>query len=590
MQEQPAHAEIQLQDLSGQLVQDDVPEWERMPFPLPVLEPSDDNEQATPWRVNVGTLKSFPARLRHPPPPPGLPKLRRYTVIPEYDVPLSDILQDKHASPLSLREFEEYLLYVERGAENLYFCLWLQQYTDEYERQVAESDARPSSCCHCPGSKPIPVPPNETLAGSFQRARELFFDSASQYELNVTDDMIDPVRHLVRTPKSSGPPKRRKEAWEEDDGDNGVDGPSEEQPLAVSKDLSTTMYARPRDLEKIKCEVEGLLRQSLTRFLQLAFTNAGRSHDKIAYGVWGVYTAAALAASVSLIVGRKPRALRLIVFPFLLGAWCVLFAVLNGVCTAIYAFGDARQLYPYELYVIRCRARQGEPYARPVDYKGMGDRMLIGKSESVEPIIQPHTLYRPRRDGSHAIFDKMRWFVPWRNFEEERDVEQGGGAQGGEEDGSYEGSTRVGSVSYGGGASTRSGPSFPSLAYIPTSPHSTLQRSQIPQQPAQQPTFTSAPNPSEPQRKQPGAFSITSLNPKTPPIPPNWGEPERRLVRAMDLDLGDPRALSVYGPMVNIPSGLVRRVHREIFVRSMWMSLGVSVVIVGVLLVIPVPS
>ncbi|KAG8724523.1 hypothetical protein FRC09_017624 [Ceratobasidium sp. 395] len=579
MQQQLAHAEIQLQDLSGQLHQDDgVPEWERMPFPLPVLEPSDNNEQATPWKVNVGTLKSFPSRLRHPPPPPGLPKLRRYTVIPEYDVPLSDILQDKHASPLSLREFEEYLLYVERAAENLYFCLWLQQYTDEYERQVAESDARPSSCCHCPGSKPIPVPPNETLAGSFQRARELFFDSASQYELNVTDDMIDPVRHLVRPPKS-GPPKRRKEAWEADSDDE----PSEEQPLAVSKDLFTTMYARPRDLDKIKCEVEGLLRQSLTRFLQLAFTNAGRSHDKIAYGVWGVYTAAALAAGVSLIVGKKPRALRLIVLPLLLSAWAVLFANLNGLCTAIYAFGDARQLYPYELYVIRCRARQGEPYARPVDYKQIGDRMLIGKSESVEPIIQPHTLYRPRQDGSHGIFDRMRWFVPRRNIDEERDVERGG-----EEDGSFEGSTRVGSVSYGGGASA-SGPSFPSLAYIPTSPHSTLQRSQIPhQQPT--PTSTSAPDRPEPQPKQPGAFSITSLNPKTPPIPPDWGEPERRLVRAMDLDLGDPRALGVYGPMVNIPSGLVRRVHREIFVRSMWMALGVSVVIVGVLLVIPVPS
>ncbi|KAG8793599.1 hypothetical protein FRC12_002231 [Ceratobasidium sp. 428] len=394
--------------------------------------------------------------------------------------------------------------------------------------------------------------------------------------------MIDPVRHLVRIPKSGGPPKRRKEAWEED----GGDGPSEEQPLAVSKDLPTTMYARPRDLDKIKCEVEGLLRQSLTRFLQLAFTNAGRSHDKIAYGVCGVYLAAALAASVSLIVGKKPRALRLIVLPLLLGAWCVLFADLNGVCTAIYAFGDARQLYPYELYVIRCRERQVEACFRPVDYKGMGDRMMVGKSESVEPIIRPHTLYRPRRDGSHGIFDRMRWFVPRRNIEEERDIEQGG-VQGGEEDGSYEGSTRVGSVSYGGGAST-SGPSFPSLAYIPTSPHSTLQRSQIPQPPAQEPTSTPTPtsDPPEPQPKQPGGFSITSLNPKAPPIPPDWGEPERRLVR----DLGDPKALGFYGPMVSIPNGLVRLVHRQIFVRSMWMSLGVSVVLIAVLLVIPVPS
>ncbi|KAG9124746.1 hypothetical protein FRC07_010397 [Ceratobasidium sp. 392] len=573
--------EIPLQDLGGALTagpSDDVPEWERMPFPLPVLEPSDDNEQATPWKVNVGTLKTLPARLTHPPPPPGLPMLKRYTIIPEYDVPLSDILQDKHVSPLSLREFEEYLLYVERGAENLYFCLWLQQYTDEYERQTVGSDAR-SSSSYRPGSRPRPVPPNESLAQSFQRARELFFDTSSQYELNVTDDMIDPVRHLVRPPKQCAPAKRRKEAWEEDDDENGVEA-QETDALVASKDLFATQYACPRDLDKIKCEVEGLLRQSLTRFLQLAFTNAGRSHDKIAYSVWGVYVAAALAASVSLIVGRKPRALRLVVLPLLFIAWSVLFASFNGICTAIYAFGDARQLYPYELYVIRCRARMGNPYARPVDYKKLGDKMLIAKTESVEPIIQPHAVYRPRRP--RGMLDKMRWFVPGavKEEERERDVEQGQ-QRNGDEGSGENGSIEMPSVSYNGTIT-----SFPAPAYIPTSPHSTLQRCTHIQRPDPQ----SQPSTSGPSTPQPGNFSITSLSPKAPPIPPNWGEAERRIVRAMDLDLGDPRALGFYGPMVNIPSGFVRRVHREIFVRSMWMASGVTVVIVGVLLVIPVPS
>ncbi|KAG9082173.1 hypothetical protein FS749_007061, partial [Ceratobasidium sp. UAMH 11750] len=287
-----------------QLLDFDTPESERMPFPLPVLQPSLEGEQPMAWKPSVGALRTFVPRLRHPPPPPGLPTLKRYTIIPEYDVPLSDILDGKHASPLSLREFEEYLLYVERSPENLYFSLWLKQYTDEYndwvESQAIDVDSRSSSPHHRPSSKPRPLPPNDSLAHSFQHARRLFFDNASQYELNVTDEMIDPVRHLVRPPKPQHTStKRRKEAWE-DNSDEG-DEIQQTDALTISQDTFATMYARPRDLDKIKCEIEGLLRQSLTRFLQLAFTNAGRSHDKIAYSVWAVYLGAAIAASVSII-------------------------------------------------------------------------------------------------------------------------------------------------------------------------------------------------------------------------------------------------------------------------------------------------
>ncbi|KAG9086182.1 hypothetical protein FRC06_003236 [Ceratobasidium sp. 370] len=569
-----AHNDIPLQDL------DQVPEWERMPFPLPVLQPSSENEQPTPWKLNVGALKTFPPRLARPPPPPSLPRLRRYTIIPEYDVPLSDILNDKHASPLSLREFEEYLLYVERSAENLYFSLWLKQYTDEYndwvESQAIDIDHRPSSSRHRPSPDPEPTAPNSSLAHSFQRARELFFDNASQYELNVTDEMIDPVRHLVRPPRT-GPARRRREAWEDD----GDDEPQNEA-LAVSKDVFATMYPRPRDLDRIKCEVEGLLRQSLTRFLQLAFTNAGRSHDKIAYSVWGVYLVAAIAASVSIIVGGKPRALRLVVVPLLLIGWSVLFASLNGICTAIYAFGDARQLYPYELYVIRCCAAMAQPCA--LDYKKLGDGMMVARNESVEPIIQPHARYTPKAPKNGGILNKIRRVVARMTRNRDRDVEQretyemrtcGGRLERGEVSSSC-GSVLAPSVPYNNNLIS---PTFPAPAYIPTSPHPAIQQSPFAQRPRPLAplTPTSAPL---------GGFSITSLSPKAPPMPPNWGEQEQRLVR----DLGDPRALGVYGPMVNIPSGLVRRVHRDIFVRSMLMAVGVTVPITAVLLVIPVRS
>ncbi|QRV99863.1 hypothetical protein RhiJN_27882 [Ceratobasidium sp. AG-Ba] len=571
--------EIPLQDVSNQLGagpapnSDDVPEWERMPFPLPILEPSPVNEQPKPWKVNVGAMKTLPKRLRQPPPRPSIPQLKRYTVIPEYDVPLSDILEDKHPSPLSLREFEEYLLYVERSVENLYFCLWFKQYTNEYndwaERRFS-GESSSSSIFHVRRT-PKSLPPNESLAKSFQAARELFFNDESQYELNVTDEMIDPIRHLVR-PAPKGPPRRRREVWEEASDTSSEEG---EDPLAVSKDLFATMYARPRDMEKIKCEVEGLLRQSLTRFLQLAFTNAGRSHDNIAYGVWAFYMVATIATSVSLIVGRKSRPLRLVVIPMQLIAWWVLFASLNGICTAIYAFGDARQLHPYELYVIRCRARMGLSYAPEVDYKKIG--ATIGKLDSVEPIIQPHTVYKPRHPDDFRLVERVRTLFGSKR--EEADAEQGrgnGSEQG--ESASFE-SAPASALQY-----NNSPPAFPAPAYIPTSPHSALQQCTQIQAQSQPDLHTRSPN------DTPGKFSITALNPKTPPLPSHWDEEDKLLVRAMDLDLGDPRALGVYGPMVNIPSEFVRRVQRDIFMRSLWLTIAVTVPIMAVLLVIPVPS
>ncbi|QRW14374.1 hypothetical protein RhiLY_13373 [Ceratobasidium sp. AG-Ba] len=545
--------EIPLQDVSNQLGagpvlnSDDVPEWERMPFPLPILEPSPVNGQPKPWKVDVGAMKNLPRRLRQPPPRPSIPQLKRYTVVPEYDVPLSDILEDKHASPLSLREFEEYLLYVERSVENLYFCLWLKQYTNEYndwaERRFS-GESSSSSIFHI-RRMPKSLPPNETLARSFQAARELFFNEESQYELNVTDEMIDPIRHLVR-PAPKGPPRRRREAWEEVSDASSEEG---ENPLAISKDLFATMYARPRDMEKIKCEVEGLLRQSLTRFLQLAFTNAGRSHDNIAYDSCGSF--------------------------------------LNGICTAIYAFGDARQLYPYELYVIRCRARMGLSYAPKVDYKKIG--ATIGKLDSAEPIIQPHMVYKPRHPDDLRLVERVRTLFGAKK--EEADAEQGRGRGDGSEQGrgKGDGSEQGESASFESApASTlqyrNAPPAFPAPAYIPTSPHSALQQCAQVQTQSQTPAHTQEAN------NAPGKFSIAALNPKTPPLPSHWDEEDKLLVRAMDLDLGDPRALGVYGPMVNIPSELVRRVQRDIFMRSLWLTIAMTVPIMAILLVIPVPS
>lgn len=97
------------------------PEWDQpsLPFRLPILAPSAGSEQPSSWSFRFAAIRGFPGRLRAPSPPlpPMLPPRRKFTgtlarilrlwcpeficlVIPEYDIPLADILHDRHASPV----------------------------------------------------------------------------------------------------------------------------------------------------------------------------------------------------------------------------------------------------------------------------------------------------------------------------------------------------------------------------------------------------------------------------------------------------------------------------------------------------------
>ncbi|KIJ61137.1 hypothetical protein HYDPIDRAFT_64396, partial [Hydnomerulius pinastri MD-312] len=56
-------------------------------------------------------------------PPPAVGKVRSCGMTPVLDVRLDDVLARQHLPPIGLKDFEEYLLYVEQAPENLYFTL-----------------------------------------------------------------------------------------------------------------------------------------------------------------------------------------------------------------------------------------------------------------------------------------------------------------------------------------------------------------------------------------------------------------------------------------------------------------------------------
>jgi len=87
---------------------------------------------------------------------------------------MDDVIAGRHTPPLTLRDFEDFLCFREKSAENLYFHLWLDEYRRLFDR--------------APASKRSPEEVM-TLGQSFKTACDTFFAQSSPLELNVPSDM-----------------------------------------------------------------------------------------------------------------------------------------------------------------------------------------------------------------------------------------------------------------------------------------------------------------------------------------------------------------------------------------------------------------
>ncbi|KIP08082.1 hypothetical protein PHLGIDRAFT_127225 [Phlebiopsis gigantea 11061_1 CR5-6] len=142
------------------------------PRPAHPKAPSTPPTQVQPTHVRLcpAGLRNLPYRLTHPPaippelhahqqspPPPsadpkGKGKAHWWSlehwgirIQPYYEISLEDVLNRKHLPPLGLKDFEEWLLFVEGTAENLYFILWLREYSARYTTWRSSLKRGPSS-------------------------------------------------------------------------------------------------------------------------------------------------------------------------------------------------------------------------------------------------------------------------------------------------------------------------------------------------------------------------------------------------------------------------------------------------------------
>ena len=236
---------------------------------------------------------------------------------PIFDVTLDDVLDRKHLPPLSLKDFEEWLLFVEQCPENLYFILWLREYVVRYDAWVNKVRVRESRIHareHKRGNTsyrvPRTVPASPALALFFSRARETFFAPGSPYELILPPHLLAP---FFRNNTAGAP--------------------------------AASPHPDPAMFEPLRTHIETCLRSSLHNFVRASYTNVG-SYRALCGICAGIFFS--LLGSVPPIVinfvRHDSRWERFVALPGLWFGLTIFIASLRGVCMMIYIFGDFRQL------------------------------------------------------------------------------------------------------------------------------------------------------------------------------------------------------------------------------------------------------
>ncbi|KAH9950580.1 hypothetical protein B0H21DRAFT_500036 [Amylocystis lapponica] len=321
--------------------------------------PHNPQLPSQPKSVNLSAnrLRSLPYRLTHPPSTP----VRRLSwgFTSRFDISLDDILDRKHLPPLGLKDFEEWLLFVEEAPENLYFILWLREYSARYaawtQHTKAAADARLRSLrAPSPRSQyrsPPPAPaPNPALALFYLRAKRTFLTPSAPYELDVPSDVLAPFHCpplQPQVPVFDSESDCAHDSWSattcayRDSYGYAFDGKSSKLPPPPPD---------PAVFAELAERVQAELRMGLQRFVRATFRNVG-SPRAICGCVGGACIGIGTSAPILVanFVTGGDRWWRVIALPGLWLGLTIFISAMYGVCMMIYVFGDLRQLRSFEL-------------------------------------------------------------------------------------------------------------------------------------------------------------------------------------------------------------------------------------------------
>ncbi|KAH7341582.1 hypothetical protein B0J17DRAFT_714745 [Rhizoctonia solani] len=459
-------------------------------------------------------FKDIPRRLFHPPRSEiKIGRVRSISLTPLFEVKLADVLDGQHLPPLSRKDFEEYLLFVEHSPENLYFIQWLRGYTQAYNAWAQTGTAY-----------------SAPLALSWSRAKQTFLANDAHYKLNLSNTALEGL------PSSPDPAQQPQPV-------------TSVEPSGSSQGRSAgPSYPNPIALAKISSEVEDMLRESLNRFVTGSCGNSGRARGLFGISLGVITLAVGLApVLVSILQGRGGRGLRVAAIPiFWLGAWVTIMS-LHGVCILIFLFGDARQLYPYELARPKITPPIGKP--QPAIILSPDAKTRNNSEKSGNPADQLHVDLEQGHMGScssaSTIAKQSRYYSA-------SSVGHGGHH------------TRGQSCELTVMASPQT------VALSPTSAHNLIQ----------QPS-TGMGTAMSPQRWSFDFDALPASEPNPTANPDQWGS---KLPARLDERFGP---TPTFGPLTKVLSPVVTRAQWEIVVRSAIMAVFVAAILGAICLAVP---
>ncbi|KAK4048760.1 hypothetical protein OIV83_004526 [Microbotryomycetes sp. JL201] len=256
-------------------------------------------------------LLRLPKRILSPPKPTGMVgSVRSFKATPLTDVKLADVIANKHLSPLSLKDFEGYLVYKEHSAESLYFILWLDEYTKEYNEWLADKavehpEAAPSLSTDPLATRRADHLP-DYLADSVQRAMQCFFMPNAPLELNLAHNTRD--KTLVEA---------------------GASG-------------------KPQDFAEARDVIEHSLNRSLQQHSRTCIANAGPRRLVFCFCLGLSVFLLGLVPPFVGIFGGYARGVRAAGLFFIWFGSAVMYMAVNRICGVIWLLGEDRQLVPWE--------------------------------------------------------------------------------------------------------------------------------------------------------------------------------------------------------------------------------------------------
>ncbi|SCZ95973.1 BZ3500_MvSof-1268-A1-R1_Chr8-1g09919 [Microbotryum saponariae] len=300
-----------------------------VPPPPRATQPASSRPAKTD-AFNLKYLLRLPIRIFSPPKASGMiGSVRSLRATPLNDVRLADVIENKHFSPLSLKDFEGYLVFREHAAENLYFILSLTlmpaqgleaaslspaQYPglNEYEKEwnawqrdpTALKEAHDARITDPHASRTLTQFPPQ-LRESLERGLDAFFTPDGALELNLSDATRDKVLVEARS-------------------------------------------GNPADFEEARGLILHSLHRSLAAHSKACVANAGPRRLVFCFCLGLSIFLLGLIPPLVGILGGYARAWRVVGLPFIWFGTAVMVMAVNRICGVIWLLGEDRQLLRYE--------------------------------------------------------------------------------------------------------------------------------------------------------------------------------------------------------------------------------------------------